>query len=138
MNKWTLTLTNTLYTLNVPCFTPAGCRVSGSDVTKPGVGSFPVYPGCQSGLTSVSPGERMFRPLASGLTNVWRHPNVWNGFLSQSCTISLAYSASEISPEGKASELSDRKGCRKSGVSRRRVLIGQLRSVTQTMATRLV
>ena len=60
-------------------------------------------------------------------TKVRLHPRVWkiyrNGFFSvffffvHSCTIELAYSVSKSSPKGNDSELEDKTGCRKSGVS---------------------
>ena len=55
---------------------------------------------------------------------------------SYSGTISLAPSVSESSPKGNDFELSDRNGCRKSGVSRLRVVIAQSRPVRQNAPTR--
>ena len=65
----------------------------------------------------------MLRPLTSAPIKVGQRLHVWNGCLSQSCTIRLAPSVSEISPKENYSEQSDQNGGRKNSVSRLRVLI---------------
>ena len=73
---------------------------------------------------TVAPGKRMPTDLMPAKKQVWRRRRLWRIFLSHSCAINLSLTVSETSPKGNDSELSDRNGGRKIGVSRLPMLIG--------------